>query len=329
MSCRAELLADGGTAASGVDFFRSPGFLKAEGATHSLLVTGPDDAGATIIAVPLVVREIAGSDRVDGISPYGYPGAGIADPLPDGVSLPIDPTRIRFGETGLVTVFVRHALGTQLPLEGATGRNLCLLSDPALPRKSRMSDRQQIRKNLKRGYEIEIVPGPEASPEQRSGFLTAYTETMHRTEAADRYFFDREYFDLILSERGTWLVIARAGDGGIAAASIGARSDGLLHYYLSGTADRYLRDSPMKNVIEAMIELGAERDLPVNFGGGMTPGDALEEFKRGFANREERWFTSEVTCDPAAAEELTATLTDRTGASPDPGFFPPYRAPAA
>ncbi len=328
MSLRAELVADRGDAASGPDFFRSPRFLEAEGTTHSLIVRGPGDSPAPALSVPLVVREIPGSDRVDSISPYGYPGVTRAAPLPEGVDLPMDPATIDFAETRLITIFLRHALGPEVPLAGATGRNLCLLSDPGLPRKSRMSDRQQIRKNLKRGYSIEIVPGPESTPEQRAGFLTAYTETMRRTDAAERYFFDRAYFDLILSEESTWLVIARAGDGGIAAASIGARSDGLLHYYLSGTADAYLRDSPMKNVIEAMIEFGAERDLPVNFGGGIKPGDALEEFKRGFANREERWFTSEIVCDPAGADELTAALAARTGITPDPGFFPPYRVPA-
>lgn len=328
MSLRAELVADRGAAASGPDFFRSPRFLEAEHTTHSLVVSHPDAPEPAVLTVPLVVREIPGTERVDAISPYAYPGVSVAGKLPDGVSLPLDPSGIDFRATGLVTLFLRHALGREVPLSGATGRNLCLLSDPSLPRKSRMSDRQQIRKNLRRGYEIEIVPGPESSPAQRAGFLTAYTETMRRTDAAARYFFDRDYFDLILGEESTWLVIARAGDGGIAAASIGAVSDGLLHYYLSGTADAYLRDSPMKNVIEAMIEFGAERELPVNFGGGIKPGDALEEFKRGFANREERWYTSEIVCDPAGAEELTAALAARTGTPPDPGFFPPYRAPA-
>jgi hypothetical protein len=108
----------------------------------------------------------------------------------------------------------------------------------------------------------------------------------------------------------------------VAAASIAALSDGLLHYYLSGTADAHLKGAPMKNVVEEMIGFGAERDLAVNFGGGITPGDALEEFKRGFANREEQWFTSEIVCDPETNAELTAKLAPEG----DPGFFPPYRA---
>jgi hypothetical protein len=78
----------------------------------------------------------------------------------------------------------------------------------------------------------------------------------------------------------------------------------------------------MKNVVEAMIEFGAERELAVNFGGGIAPGDALEEFKRGFANREVQWHTSEIICDPKANAELKAELAPNS----DPTYFPPYRA---
>ena len=232
---------------------------------------------------------------------------------------PVDPADIDFSKSGLVSVFIRHALGGKPPLAGATPRNLCLLSDPALPRKSRLSDRQQIRKNLKKGYEIAVVAGPDSDHDARAAFLTAYTETMHRTDAAERYFFGADYFERILGTDGTWLVTARAPDGGIAAASIAVLSDGLLHYYLSGTADEYLRDSSMKNILEAMISFGEQSGLAVNLGGGITPGDPLEEFKRGFANREEQWHTSEIVCDREACERLT--VADDTG-----GFFPPYRA---
>lgn len=326
MSCLAELIEDGGEAASGPDFFRSPPFLEAEGTTHSLRIT----AEGADLAAPLLVREIPGSDRCDATSPYGYPGlmvsrpgageAGSGPPSPDSTSvLTVDPGEIDFSGTGLVTIFLRHALGGDPPLDGASPRNVCLLSDPALPRKSRMSDRQQIRKNLKKGYELAIVAGPESDSGDRAGFLAAYTETMRRTDAAERYFFDAAYFDRILGADGTWLVTARAPDGGIAAASIAVLSDRLLHYYLSGTADAYLRDSAMKNVLETMISFGEETGLAVNLGGGIRPGDPLEEFKRGFANREEQWFTSEIVCDPEACSRLT-------GAGDPGGFFPPYRA---
>ena len=138
---------------------------------------------------------------------------------------------------------------------------------------------------------------------------------MRRTGAAERYFFGAAYFDRILESPRTWLALARAPDGEIAAASIAARSDGYLHYYLSGSADSHLRDSPMKNVVAALVEHSAELGLPLNLGGGIARGDRLEEFKRGFANREQAWRTSEIVCDAAAYARLSRGSRRRRASS--------------
>jgi hypothetical protein len=193
------------------------------------------------------------------------------------------------------------------------------IADPALPAKTRGSDRNQINKNLRNGYELSLVPGPETSAAQRAGFLSAYEQTMRRTGAAEHYFFDAAYFDRILDFPRTWLALAEAPGGTIAAASIAAASDGYLHYYLSGSADSHLRDSPMKNVVASLVELAAELGEPLNLGGGISRGDRLEEFKRGFANRELPWHSSELVADPAAYARLS---TGREAGS----FFPAYRA---
>ncbi|HEU4707040.1 MAG TPA: GNAT family N-acetyltransferase, partial [Solirubrobacterales bacterium] len=230
----------------------------------------------------------------------------------------LDAAGIDFSGTGLVSVFIRHAIGP-VPLTGATERNVVQIADPALSPKSRPSDRRQVRRNLEAGYELELVPGPETSPEQRAAFLVAYEQTMRRTGAADRYFFGAAYFDRILEADRTWLVLATAPDGKIAAASIAAVSDGCLHYYLSGSTDSHLRDAPMKNVVTRLVEHSAELGLPLNLGGGIRPGDALEEFKRGFANRQSVWTTSELICDSQAYARLCAGREAE-------GFFPAYRA---
>jgi hypothetical protein len=204
-------------------------------------------------------------------------------------------------------------------LAGATERNVVQIADSALPAKSRPSDRRQVRRNLEAGYELELIPGPEAMPEQRAGFNDVYEQTMRRTGAAGHYFFGLSYFDRILEADRTWLVLARGPSGDFAAASIAAVSDGYLHYYLSGSADSHLRAAPMKNVVTRLVEHAAELGLPLNLGGGIAPGDALEEFKRGFANRQQAWLTSELICDKRAYAELSA-------GHPRVGFFPAYRA---
>lgn len=313
-AARAELLEDRGEAAVSAEFFRSREFLDAEGVTHTLRIEGEERA----LVAPLIVRSIDDTGERDGVSPYSYPGLVAA-----GGSLPpapfvLEPSEIDFSETGLVSLFIRHILGEPL-LAGTTPRNVVQISDPGLPPKSRPSDRRQIRRNLEAGYELELVPGRETTPRQRAGFVDAYEQTMRRTEAAEHYFFGAAYFERILEAKRTWLALATAADGALAAASLAVVSDGFLHYYLSGSADSHLRDSPMKNVVARLVEHAAELGLPLNLGGGISRGDALEEFKRGFANREEAWRTSEIVCDPAAYQRLSA---GRAAA----GFFPAYRA---
>jgi hypothetical protein len=305
----AELIEDRGEAAVGDQFFRSRPFLDAEGATHTLRI----ESGEGELLAPLIVRRIGEGPELDAISPYGYPGLA----APEGVA--IDPAAIDFAATGLVSLFIRHRLG-EPPLAGASERNLVQIADPELAAKSRPSDRRQVRRNLEAGYELALVPGQETTPGQRAGFLAVYEQTMLRTDAAEHYFFGAGYFDRVLEAERTWLALALAPEGEIAAASIATVSDGFLHYYLSGSADSCLSDSPMKNVLAALIDHATELGLPLNLGGGISPGDALEEFKRGFANRDQRWHTSEIVCDPEAYRRL--------GNGRDAGgFFPAYRAP--
>jgi hypothetical protein len=312
---RAELIEDRGEAAAREGFFRSRPFLDAEGATHTLRIQGDE----TELLAPLIVRSIGSGPERDATSPYGYPGlsdrsGGHARRSPPA----LDPGTIDFTATGLVSVFLRHRLGPP-PLGATSERNVVQIADPALAPKSRPSDRRQVRRNAEAGYELALVPGIETTPVQRAGFLDVYEQTMRRTAAAEHYFFAPAYFDRVLEAGGTWLALATAPDGTLAAASLAAVSDGYLHYYLSGSADSHLRDSPMKSVVARLVEHAAALSLPLNLGGGIVAGDALEEFKRGFANRQETWRTSEIVCDPAAYERLTA------GREPA-GFFPAYRA---
>lgn len=305
-----ELIEDRGAAAVEDEFFRSAQFLQAEGATHTLLVAD----GSSRAAVPLLVRPIPGSDRLDAISPYSYPGAATSGD-------PIDLAEVDLSPSGLVSAFVRDRIGAPPAFAGSTDRSVVLLSDPGLPRKSRMSDRQQIRKNESAGYEVSRVEGPQASSEQRAAFLAVYTETMHAVDAAEHYFLDADYFATLLAYPRSWLVIVSGPEGDVAAAALAAISDGLLHHYLSGTADEHRRRAPSKNLIVACIDLAEELDMPLNLGGGVEAGDGLEEFKRGFANRELPFRTHELICDPDAYEQLAQ------GKTAD-GFFPLYRAPA-
>lgn len=312
MTATAELIADRGEAVAGNEFFRSRPFFDAEEVTHTLRIEGD---GADLLA-PVIVRGIPGAEGTDAISPYGYPGFEARGSGVEG----LDPDAVDFSSTGLVSLFIRHALGAP-PLASASERNVVQIADPELPMKRRSSDRNQINKNRRNGYEVRIVPGAETGAEDRAGFRAAYEETMKRAGAAERYFFAASFFERILDSPAAWLALVDGPDGGVAAGSVTVLSDGFIHYYLSGSTDAHLPDSPMKNLVAALVDFSSEREMPLNLGGGIGRGDRLEEFKRGFANREELWWTSEIVCDTVAYSRLSVGR-----AAGD--FFPAYRAPA-
>lgn len=304
MSLTARLIADLGVEAADKEFFRSLEFFAAEGVTHTLAV---GDA----LRLPVIVREIEGDERVDAISPYGYPGGS------GGTGEPLDPSAIDWAETGLVSVFVRDRIGRSASFSGGTVRNNVQIAEGAAGIRKRL--REQIRRNERRGWEVRFATGPEDAG-ALAAFKYAYDETMARAGAAERYLYPREYFETLLKGDLCWLLVAER-DGERLAGALAVLSDGYLHYYLGGTADGALGESPMKNLFASMIELGSEHGVPVNLGGGLTPGDSLEDFKRGFASTEEPFRTHELVCDPAAYEELASD------SAPAPeGFFPVYRA---
>ena len=220
-----------------------------------------------------------------------------------------------------MSVFVRERLVEEPCLAGATERSAVQVHDPSRPRRLRSRFGEQIRRNRKLGYGVEVLPGPETSAEQRTSFHAAYTETMRR--ARGRGALPVRAW-LLRHDPRLRALLARCS---VAAprepsrpGAIAAISDGILHYYLGGTAAAHLADSPFKNVVEAMIELAGDLGVTLNLGGGVRPGDGLEDFKRGFANGELPFRTHEIVCDPAAYRRLSE---GREG-SP---YFPLYRAP--
>jgi hypothetical protein len=309
---RARLIADAGAAsADPANFFRSPEFLAAEGATHTLAIEG----GTEPLLLPVIEREIESEAGRDAASPYGYPGAAsLPDPAPD-------PAQVDWSDTGLVSLFIRDRIGDAPALAGGTVRAEVHIADPRREGGMRKRLREQIRRNERRGWRVAAEPGADAEPTDRAAFERAYAETMARAGASARYLHPPEYFERLLAAEPAWLLLAGRESEGPGAGAIVVRSDGYLHYFLGGTRDAALEDSPMKNVFAAMISLAGELGLSLHLGGGVEPGDSLDSFKRGFANANAEFRTHEVVCDPAEYERLT-----RERGEGSPGFFPAYRA---
>jgi hypothetical protein len=309
---RAVLVPDEGRSALSEDYFRSVHHLRAEGVTHTLVVDG---GGGTSLRLPLLVRPIEGTPYRDAASPYGFPG-GMLDGLSE-----VPKDSVDWRGTELVSIFVRDRVASPLCFAGATARNEMFVIDPRLPIEYRETPSRQMRRNIRLGFVSICRPAQESSREEREGFKEVYRQTMIRDEAKVRYFFSDAYFEELFSSPLAWLATTWAPEGRVASSAIGVTSDGMLHYYLGGTADVHLPRSPAKNTLfGALVECCKQLGLPLNLGGGIQPGDSLESFKRSFANSSSQLFTHEIICDPAAYVRLS-------GSSTDGGYFPAYRRP--
>ncbi|WP_375754434.1 GNAT family N-acetyltransferase [Corallococcus exercitus] len=264
--------------------------------------------------MPLIVRAIEGTAYRDAISPYGFPGGAV-----DGWS-EVPAPAVDWRATELVSIFVRERVQGPHCFSGGTARNEVFFVDPCRPLTLREMHRRHLRRNARLGFVSTVRAARDAPPEERAGFRDVYRQTMVRDQACHRYFFSDAYFEELFASPAAWLATTRAPDGAVASAALVVQSDGLLHYYLGGTADAHLARSPAKNVFGEMIDLSARLGLPLHLGGGLTPGDGLEDFKRGFANASGRIHTHEIICDAAAYAALAEGC-------PAGGFFPAYRAP--
>ena len=273
------------------DFFRSRPFYDAEGVTHTLRIEGAGFGDRMPAAGPRDRRHRA----VRWSSPYGFPGAAVREQR----GTAPDPAEIDGRAPGWSACSPASGWGEPC-LATPTERSAVQVHDPSRPRGLRSRFVEQIRRNSKRGYRVSCCPGRESSVEQRASFHAVYTQTMRRAEAAERYLFEPGYFATILGFDRSWLLLCHSHDGGHRGGAIAALSDGLLHYYLGGTAEAHLGDSPFKNVVEAMIELAAELGVLFNLGGGFGPGTA--------------WRTSSAA-SPTASSRSTHT---RSSAIPRP-----------
>lgn len=307
------LVADAGSAASDEgSFYRSPEFLAAEGVTHTLVLGegGP--------ALPVIVRDIPGGGS-DAISPYGYPGAS------DSPLAPVEPEQLDWSGCDLVSVFVRDRVGEPRCLAGGTERGAVVLSDPNEPPGMRKRLREQVRSAARDGWSVRSMPGPQVSDADLDAFHAAYSQTMARAKAADRYLYGRDYLRALLSSPTATLLLADSPEGEPAAGAIMVSADGLLHYHLGGTLDAALEASPMKLLFTAMIDASSERGMVLNLGGGLEEGDSLERFKAGFGNAGATFVTHELICDRRAYDRLVEAASAERREAP-PGFFPAYRA---
>lgn len=167
-----------------------------------------------------------------------------------------------------------------------TGTNLRDFDDPFQKEFSK-STRKRSRRSLRDGVTCEIVEQPESLDE----FIEIYYETMDRNEAADIYYFDREYFDKCLDYFSDHMITIKAVyEGKTIAMGTYFVYDKYIHSHLFGTLDDYLDLSPAYAIGHALTHWGKEKGYHLIHDGGGTStdeDDSLYLFKKKFGQHTE------------------------------------------
>jgi hypothetical protein len=319
------------------DFYHLPGYVEVSaredrGEPRALLVEEDEKA----LLLPLVMRPLPDGFS-DATSPYGYPGPiTSADGDEDWLERAMVAGERHLAEQGAVTLFVRlHPLLNSSPPGGCgtvVQHGDTVTIDLSLPeeeqwRNVRRNHRQQIRQALAAGYEVVI----DDDLEHYDDFRHLYLATMRRLEATDYYFFDGEYFDRLRKALGRRLHLAYAAIAGeIAAAALFVKTGGIVQIHLTGHAEEYAKDQPMKLVFDRVRTWSNEHGATALHLGGGRGGvtDSLLHFKAGFSKVRQPFYTVRCVVDPIEYRRHMAAVPS---ADPDDltGPFPAYHRPVA
>jgi len=289
------------------------------------------------IVLPLVKRPIEGTEYYDCSSVYGYAG-----PLSNKPPKLLSRHLIKGFQQSLkeycerekiISVFSRlHPIIEQSELLIGLGEiealNKTICIDLDLPpeeqwQQYRKSNKYEIGQLRKAGFVIKKADTQAEIDE----FLRIYTDTMKRVNASSMYFFDKEYFYNFLNAKDFESILLLAYKGSeVAAGSIFTITKNIMQYHLAGTDLIFIKDSPMKLIIDEARLLGIKYGLKsLHLGGGVggQDDDPLYRFKSGFSEKNFRFEVWKYIVDEQKYSEV---VREREKQKPlNIKYFPLYR----
>jgi len=183
-------------------------------------------------------------------------------------------------------------------------------------------NRNMIRKAQKNGVEVYSGRYPQIYEE----FQEIYNQTMDKDNAEEYYYFDKEFYQSVLSDLPQNAQVFYATyENKIIAASIMLAANGRMNYHLSGSIKEYSNLAPTNLLLyEAALWGCANGYKTLYLGGGVGSGeDNLYKFKKSFYRLDEvkRFYIGKFIFLQEKYDEL---LTMRNINKSE--YFPEYRA---
>lgn len=313
------------------DFHHTAYFHRIDTDFESKLLFFSD--GDNFITLPIVIRPIEGTDYFDITSVYGY--AGPVFKLNEGYDFSNLKNFFitKFTEfckfKNIVSVFSRlHPLIEQDIAIESLGQIVNLNKTVEIDlTKTPEEQRKEYRKSLKselnqlRRKEIEVRVAN--TKEEIDAFITIYYETMDRVKATSNYYFSREYFyEFLNNEDFDAKLLIAVKENKIIAGAIFTLTDTIMQYHLAGTTEEYIRETPMKLILDEARLIGNDSSaLSFHLGGGVggSDEDSLFRFKSGFSKNFKQFSVWKYIVNQQVYNELSKEKNQTS-------FFPLYRS---
>lgn len=319
------------------DFYHCNSYNNLERTGQNFLFVVEDDHG-DFVALPLIKREIEGTDFFDCTSVYGYAGP-ISSKEISKLSIELIEAFQKkllsyLRDENFVSVFSRlHPIADQSRLLGNIGEilplNKTVAIDLTLPideqrRKYRKSNKSEINQLRNRGFTVKKA----STKEELDSFVSIYTETMQRVSATKSYFFDEDYFQKFVQVKdfSPFLLLAYKEDE-ITAGAIFTTAKNVMQYHLAGTKEEYMKQTPMKLILDEARLLGnqlGQNYLHLGGGVGGSDEDSLFKFKSGFSDINFVYKVWRLIVDENKYKELVKLKSGNREL--DKNYFPLYRA---
>lgn len=291
-------------------------------------------SGETIIALPVLIRNIEGTDYKDVTSVYGYPG-----PISNG-TLSIENCKDFHGHLNdffesqkIISVFSRlnpyipfqHEILDGLGILKTIGNmvNIDLTKDIDTQRSAYRRDTRSRVNKVRRLCSVKKAE----TKEEVQQFIDIYLETMKKLEANDSYFFENKYFFDFLECNGfeTDILLAVLNETEeVIAGTMFVKTNNIIQYHLSGTKTEHFKVAPSRLLLDEMRLQGTAQGYTYfNLGGGYNgKNDALYSFKSSFSEDIKTFKVWQHIANKKVYDELSKKVN-----TSDSSFFPAYRAP--
>lgn len=287
------------------------------------------------------VDAIAPDPIYDVTTPYGYPGILVSEAAMQDISFletALEQFKSVLKSKGICSAFLRlnPILNQNIPqiysseICQETGETIWIdltRSREEIWRQTRSDHRKDINRHRRSGHVARMVP----FESYFSHFLEIYYETMDRVGANQSYYFDQTFFANLLTLKDKINLCIVEIEDQIASACLVTECCGVVHSYLGGTKNDFLRLAPEKLLFDYVRFWAKERGNQTFHMGGGAGGskDGVYYFKAGFSELRFQFFTLRLIIDPEQYFQLVNLRANQLKIDPDilleNDFFPAYR----